>query len=419
MLQTIFYIPNQIGGVPLFGFGLLLALCAIACVVTVAWLTWRQGLNADTLGYLPLFAVLGAIVWFVLPHVCEPEGLPIRGYGTMLLVAVLAAIGLTVWRGRKLGLDPDTLIMLCFWMILPGIIGARIFYIIEYREDFNTVASLLNFTKGGLVVYGSVIGGVAGLLVFVVRHKLPLMAICDLMAPSFMLGLAIGRFGCFLNGCCFGGVCDLPWAVEFPVGSPAHRRHIDQGEAYLHGLLLGGRPPNSPAVIAVEPGSLAEQKGLRKGDRIVTINGESVGNFVDAEYILFRVRRPGSELVIETSDGRTAQWTTGSHVHRPIHPTQIYSTFNALVLCLLLLAFAPFRTRDGQVFALFLTVYPVTRFLLEMIRTDEAYAFGTSMTISQNMSLGLLALAGILWIALYVRRPSLALPAHQPTSESP
>ena len=417
MLQTIFHIPNEIGGIPLFGFGLLLALCAVACVATVGWLAWRQGFNADTLGYIPLFAVLGAIVWFVLPHVCEPEGLPIRGYGTMLLVAVLASIGLTVWRGRRLGLDPDMLVMLCFWMILPGIIGARVFYIIEYRDDFETLSSLLNFTKGGLVVYGSVIGGVLGLLIFVIRHKLPLMATLDLMAPGFMLGLAIGRLGCFLNGCCFGGVCELPWAVEFPVGSPAHVHQITHGQSYLHGLRLGGLPPNPPVITAVEPGSAAEQNGVHEGDAIAAINGVPVHTFDEAERVLLHLRRPGSEIALETIAGATVRWAVGAHVHRPIHPTQIYSAINALILCLLLVAFAPFRTRDGQVFALFLTAYPMTRFLLEIIRNDEAAIFGTGLTISQNVSLVALALAGVVWLVLWLSPPRLAFPSHRPAAE--
>ena len=57
-----------------------------------------------------------------------------------------------------------------------------------------------------------------------------------------------------MNGCCFGGVCDLPWAIEFPVGSPAHIHQIEHGQAYLHGLRFGGLPPNPPEIIAVEPG---------------------------------------------------------------------------------------------------------------------------------------------------------------------
>ena len=413
MLQTIFYIPDKIGGIPLFGFGLLLAVCVIACMITVGWLAWRQGFNADTLGYIPLFAVLGAIVWFVLPYVCEPEGLPIRGYGTMLLVAVLASIGLTAWRGRKLALDPDMLIMLCFWMIVAGIVGARVFYIIEYRHEYTTLESLLNFTKGGLVVYGSVIGGLAALLVFVYRHKLPLLATLDLMAPSFMLGLAIGRLGCFLNGCCFGGVCDLPWAVEFPAGSPAHIHQVHRGEAYLHELRLVGGPEDSPLISEIEPGSAPEKGGLHEGDRIASVNGKPVTSFEEAEVALGHLRRPGDDIVVETTNGKTVSWKAGSHVHHPVHPTQIYSSINALIVCLLLLAFAPFRTRDGQVFALFLSVYPVTRFLLEMIRNDEAAIFGTGLTISQNVSLVLLTIAAILWFVIYLRPPKRASPVYQ------
>ncbi|MHB8902997.1 MAG: prolipoprotein diacylglyceryl transferase family protein, partial [Thermoguttaceae bacterium] len=292
-------------------------------------------------------------------------------------------------------------------------IGARIFYIIQYRHDFHTLASVLNFTRGGLVVYGSVIGGLVGLAVFVIRHRLPLLATLDLMAPSFMMGLALGRVGCLLNGCCFGGVCDLPWAVEFPVGSPAHMHQVARGQAYLHGLQLGGLPPAAPEVTAVEPGSVAERQGLRKGDRIAAINGTPVRNFDEAEQILYHLRRPGTHVEIRTTDDRTLRWSVGGHVHIPIHPTQIYSTINALILCLLLIAIAPFRTRDGQVFALFLTAYPATRFLLEIIRSDEGAIWGTGLTISQNLSLGALGLAAIFWVVIYLVPPRIALPTYR------
>ncbi len=83
--------------------------------------------------------------------------------------------------------------------------------------------------KGGLVVYGAFFGAVAGVLLFVRKHRLPLLAVCDLVAPSMMLGLAIGRIGCLLNGCCFGAVCDHPWAMRFPAGSPLTWRRSNAG----------------------------------------------------------------------------------------------------------------------------------------------------------------------------------------------
>ncbi len=80
----------------------------------------------------------------------------------------------------------------------------------------------------------------------------------------------------------------------------------------------------------------------------------------------------------------------------PVQPTQIYSTIDALLLCLLLLAYAPFRRRDGELFALMMSIYPVTRFLIESLRSDEAAVFGTGMSISQNVSLLLLVCAAAL-----------------------
>ncbi|MGO9115052.1 MAG: prolipoprotein diacylglyceryl transferase family protein, partial [Thermoguttaceae bacterium] len=86
----------------------------------------------------------------------------------------------------------------------------------------------------------------------------------------------------------------------------------------------------------------------------------------------------------------------------PVQPTQIYSTIDGLLLCLLLVCYAPFRRRDGEVFALLMSIYPVTRFLVESLRSDEAPALGTGLTISQNVSLMLLICAAALW--LYVLR---------------
>ncbi|MDI9444381.1 MAG: prolipoprotein diacylglyceryl transferase [Planctomycetota bacterium] len=426
MMQTLFHIPNQVAGVPLFGWGLLLALVAAGGLLLLAWLAWRQGLNADTLGYLPLLAALAAVIWFVLPRICEPEGLPIRGYGTLLLAAILAAIGMTIWRGRRLGLDPDRLVMLCFWMILPGIVGARVFYVIEYWEDFQratviaTIGELLNFTEGGLVVYGSIIGGIAGLLVFLFRHKMPLLATLDLMTPSFMLGLALGRLGCFMNGCCFGGPCDLPWAVEFPAGSPVHVHQMRRGEVFIEGLKLDADPAAPPIVSAVAPGSPAERHGLDKQMRLAAVNGQPVRTSAEALWVLAQAGREGGGVSVEVLGGPKVHWTAETEARAaPVHPTQIYAAINALLICLLLVAYAPFRRRDGEVFALFLTVYPLTRFIIEVIRNDEGAVLGTGLTISQNVSLVLLAVAAILWILLARRPPGVAFPKWEPPPASP
>ncbi len=75
---------------------------------------------------------------------------------------------------------------------------------------------VLKFTEGGLVVYGSLIGAGLAFLVYCKKHKLPMLKLADIIAPSLVIGLAFGRSGCLLNGCCYGGVCDKPWAITFP-----------------------------------------------------------------------------------------------------------------------------------------------------------------------------------------------------------
>ena len=140
MLQTLFHIPEQIGGVPMYGFGLLLAVWAIASVGLLAWLGWRQGFTADTWGYVPVLLIVGIAIAWVLPHVSQPgEGLPIRGYGVMLLLGVVSGTALSAWRGRRRGVDPEKIVTLIFWGFVPGIIGARLFFVVEYWPQFVKV----------------------------------------------------------------------------------------------------------------------------------------------------------------------------------------------------------------------------------------------------------------------------------------
>ena len=89
---------------------------------------------------------------------------------------------------------------------------------------------------------------------------------------------------------------------------------------------------------------------------------------------------------------------------RPVHPAQLYSAIDAGLLCWLVWSFYPLRRRDGQALALLLTAHPITRFLLEIIRTDEPTVFGTGLSISQNISIGIFVFAIGLWWHLS-RRP--------------
>jgi len=339
MLSTLFHIPTRItlGGVslPLAGLGILLVVWGIAAVVmlkrTATVHGWRVAI--ETLG-LPLAIVAAAILW-LMPALDDGQGVPVRGYGAMLLLAAMAGAWLSTVRGRKMGFDADTILALGMEIFLWGIVGARLFYVIEYHDQFfaagrtwpETIGAVLNVAAGGLVVFGSLPTAALATWRFASRRGLSLPRLADCIAPGLLVGLAIGRIGCFLNGCCYGGPCDLPWAVQFPPESPPW---LDQ---FARGLL-----PATPA-------------------------------------------------------------TGGMPWSLPVHPAQLYAAIDAAILAALLCAASamPLARRDGQVFALALTLHPISRLLLEAIRVDEPPALGTPLSISQLVSLVLLALAATLW----------------------
>jgi len=413
MRQTLFHIPHEVVGLPVFGMGWALIVWAVASAMLLWWLVRRQGWNADTRSYLPLLLLVAAAFYFVLPFLEErsaagaPLGLAIRGYGVMLLVAVICGVGLAVQQARRMGLDPELIYSLALWSFVGGIIGARAFFVIQYWHQFDrptvgaTFGALLNVTQGGLVVYGSLIGaGITGIW-FIRKHGLPLLAVVDLVAPSMALGMAVGRIGCLLNGCCHGGLCENPTlGMTFPRGSPPY---IQQ---QLDGFSIGRSPDGSAVVTAIEPNGPAEQGGLTVEAVIKSINEIPVDSYDVARGVL---ATSGPELTIETDVG-TAQVRAPPR-SRPVHPTQIYSAISAAVLCLLLWAYYPFRRRDGEVMALLLTLYPITRFLLEIIRNDEPGRFGTPLTISQLISLVIFAGACVLWRHLARQPRGSVLPA--------
>jgi phosphatidylglycerol:prolipoprotein diacylglycerol transferase len=418
MLQTLFHIPAEIYGFPVFGFGLLLAGWTAFSVILLLWLGLRQGFNRDTWSYVPLLILVGATIWFILPQLCDEEGLPIRGYGVMLLVGVASAVALAAWRAHRLGIDPEIIFALAFWAFVPGIIGARLFYVVEYWSDFKelttaqTLAGIVNVAKGGLVVYGSLVGGIAGMGVFIIRNRLPVLATFDLIAPSLALGLSIGRIGCLFNGCCYGGMCDLPWAVTFPSGSPVYLRQVEEGRLFLQGLKISAGPNGIPLIERVEPGSLAEQQGVKSGKRLTSINGREIPTVRAARNEFMHSHESGKTIAITVEgDNKVYRWPiVGEPRSKPVHPTQIYASINSLLLFLFLLAYDPFRRRDGVLSAWLLTLYPVTRILLEVIRVDEPSVLNTGFTPAQNISLILLACGGALWIYVLRQPPATAFP---------
>jgi phosphatidylglycerol:prolipoprotein diacylglycerol transferase len=308
--------------VPLFGWGLALAVWAVIGGAGFVWAASRHGVVQAVKSLGPPLVIVAALLLWVLPALDDGVGVPIRGYGVMLLVAAAAGTWLSIIRGRRMGFDADTILALGTEVFLWGLVGARLFYVLEYHEQFfgagtslgESLTRIVNIAGGGLVVFGSLPTAALAAWRFAARRGLPLAKIADCVVPGMLLGLAIGRVGCFLNGCCFGGPCDLPWAVRFPEGT---------APAAMYPAAAGGSVP--------------------------------------------------------------------------LHPAQLYAAIDAAILAAIAVAYTPLARRDGEVFALVLTLHPISRILLEIIRVDESPALGTPLSISQLMSLALLALAAALW----------------------
>ena len=407
MRQTLYVIPHW-----LFEGPLLVAWLIIGVAVMV-YLFYKHGSSGEVWGFLPVFAIVALGLHFLPPQLevmgvnpvdpAGPEivrGVAVRGYGVFLLLGIVCGVAITLMRCRRIGVSPDDIIGLGFWMMVCGIAGARLFYVIQKRDEFfnggaplqEIIFSMVNMTKGGLVVYGSLIGGSIAALIFLKINKLPVLKIADLMAPGMVLGLAIGRLGCLMNGCCYGGVCDAPLpAVTFPPGSAPYMQQLSQGD--LIGIRGSAITDSQSAfdwkVDSVEEGSTAAELGLESGDEIAF-------RFPRLSRIEFQLANPeiefepGKQLAVyvDSKQKGSLALPVDQLPDRSLstHPTQIYSSINAGLLCLLLWFFWTVKRSDGEVFALMLICYPLGRFLMELIRQDELGQFGTQFTISQLVS---------------------------------
>jgi phosphatidylglycerol---prolipoprotein diacylglyceryl transferase len=418
MCSELVRIPLVLNGVPIFGFGVLLAVWLAFSAWGIATTAKAAGWSAALRAHLPTALIIAAAIALFIPRYF-PDGVPIRGYGVMVLAGSVAGIALAVYRARQAGLPAEEIMGLAVAMFILGIIGARLFYVLEYwheriRKDdwLSTLKAALSFTEGGLVVYGAFIGAMLGFALYVRRRRLPALAIADMIAAGMVVGLAFGRIGCLLNGCCYGGESSVPWVVSFPVDSPPYYDQARTGRFY--GFNLSETSHDGSAVVTwVDEGTPAAQAGIKKGDVVSEINGRSNSLLEPITMDSGKVKHPPIVEALKQRkalqlriDGTLKQIKAIGFPERslPVHPTQIYSAITATLLAGILWAYYPLRRRDGEVLALMITLYPVARFFEEMIRVDEPSVFGTGLSISQNISVLLFIGALAMW-AWLLRQP--------------
>lgn len=137
-------------------------------------------------------------------------------YGLLVATGFLTTMSYMAYRAKKEGIDPQIALDLGFYMAIGAIGGARILYIIvNYHDYLNAPLNVFKVWEGGLVFYGGVIGSCALGFWYVRKQKLIFGTMADIAAPGIALGHAIGRWGCFAAGCCYGRPTDSWIGVTF------------------------------------------------------------------------------------------------------------------------------------------------------------------------------------------------------------
>jgi phosphatidylglycerol:prolipoprotein diacylglycerol transferase len=251
MRPELFTIPLPGGGsLPIrsFGFFLLVGfVCALAVARRRSEARGRDGAFLVDLATITLLAgIAGARAFYLWQyrdtfnwgvfHLFDGRwewgGVPLGALGALLIMAFFRNVPLRDFRAL---FRPPALAG--GFAIAGALLGARILFALWHpREAGPDPLALFRIDQGGLVFYGGLITGIPVGIAWVRWKRLPLGEVADLFAPALALGLAFGRIGCFLNGCCGGKLTDLPWAIAYPPGSPV----------FAEVARLGLLPPDAP-----------------------------------------------------------------------------------------------------------------------------------------------------------------------------
>lgn len=248
----------------------------------------------------------------------------ITSFGLMMFFAFIGGAWATGRMLKRYGLNPELIWDMLAWIAIGGIVCAKLYYLALHYRDLmaNPLDEIIS--RGGLVWYGGLIGGIIAYYLQIRYRKLPVAIMFDATAPALMLSIAIGRMGCFLVGDDYGVYTDGRLGIAFPLGTP----------------------PSTAGYL------------------------RSVGDSIPAGI-------PDGAVVA-------------------VHPTQLYEFVIALILFAVLWQIGKRRLKPGHLFALFMALYAVERFIIEFVRAKgDRYVLGLST--SQLMSVALLAGAVIVW----------------------
>jgi phosphatidylglycerol:prolipoprotein diacylglycerol transferase len=309
--------------------------------------------------------------------------LPIQSFGTMMVVGFLVALWVVRRMAREIGLNPEWMANAGLYALVIGLVGAKFFYYVHHHDQFvgNFWAV---FSGWGFELLGGVVFSAVFMVFYFHRKKMPAWQCLDLLAVGVLIGLGFGRIGCLLNGCCYGHITESPIGIRFPYDSIAYNSQVrpdterNRTEPYLK--------IDDDFFGYVSP----------EGSWIPARSDEKYHASLKPYYLLTDKQK---ELVAGPY-----------HCHKVL-PTQIFESGYAFLLAGAMFLFWKFRASriPGLTLATSMWIYGILRFINEGLRDDNPFEYAwwavyKGGTVSQNMSIYLIAAGIILTIWLLMRK---------------
>lgn len=254
-------------------------------------------------------------------------GFEIRFYGLVIAIGFVLAYLLISKEAKRTNQDPEMYLDFMLWLVIPAILGARIYYVLFSLDDYlvkgqsikDTIWNMINIRGGGLAIYGGVIAGIIVLLIFSKKRKVSSLLMLDTCCMGLLVGQILGRWGNFFNREAFGAYTDSIFAMAIPADWFG-------GKNYL--------------LTKVTTGNITQEML----DHVLMIDGK--------EFI-------------------------------QVHPTFLYESLWNLVLLLVIFTYRRKKKFDGELFAMYIWGYGLGRVWIEALRTDSLMVPGMNFKVSQ------------------------------------
>ncbi len=254
----------------------------------------------------------------------------LRLYGVIIALGFVLAYVLIAKEAKRTKQDPELYLDFMLWMVVPAILGARIYYVIFSLDEFvkegqsvgETIAGMFNIRGGGLAIYGGIIAGIITLIIFAKIRKVNTMLMLDTMCMGLLIGQIMGRWGNFFNREAFGGYTDSLFAMAIPVDWFGNKNYL---------------------LSTVNNGIITQEMI----DNVLIVDGK--------EFI-------------------------------QVHPTFLYESVWNLIVLLVIFLYRRYKKFDGEMFAMYIWGYGLGRVWIEGLRTDSLMLFGMNFKTSQLLA---------------------------------